>query len=180
MRRIRNLRGKGIIMRRSAFALSLAFVCSAPGAWAGPQCSALIEQGCACAIDIASANGAPVATLREIQGDVLKSAMGEYTPVSSPTGLNVGDGVLTKANGRAVVSADPACNLALGPQTSVVIGQTDGCACIAVVGDWQAATGATGDDGDGGGGGGGLAALFAAGGLAAFLALHQASNPVSP
>ena len=164
-------------MRLAAFALSVAFVGFAASAWAAQDCGALIEQGCACAIDIASADGGPVALLTDIQGDVLKSEVGQYTPVSSPTELNVGDGVLTKANGQATVSAGPQCQLAIGPQTSVVIAESGGCGCVAMEGDWQTdpiVTGATNDDG------GGLAALFAVGGVGGIIALIKLLPPVSP
>ncbi len=146
----------------------------ASGAAAAPNCSALLSQGCTCAVPVEA--GSPVGTLAVIAGDVRKSGAQQYTPLAVNTVVNLqpGDGILVGDRGEAELSAGGRCQARkLGPQSSLVVREVNGCACVAVVGRQQTDTTETGSIAVGVGGA--VAAAAGAGGL--FLLLD---HPISP
>jgi hypothetical protein len=100
-----------------------------------PKCSlptpAQAEQGC---VLMLPSNGNVL--LDKINGNVLASGAGGFTPVTKPTYLKVGDTILVKPDGRATLGTDPSCQSVIGPNVSVVITQVDnGWACAKVTGE---------------------------------------------
>jgi hypothetical protein len=159
-----------------AVALGLA-VATAAGSLAHAQqatCAAALAQGCTCAAPITT--GGIIAQLTGVQGNVVVSGQANYTPITTPSGLNVGDGIMVGSNGAALVSMGPSClNHALAPNSSASITQIGSCACLTV-----RSNPATGTNSGGGGAALAIGAGAGAGVLAIVLSQHHNSpSPVS-
>ncbi len=165
-------------MRRSlALALCISLA-AATNASAASNCSALLSQGCTCVAPI-SKPGDVIGQLNVTGGDVRKTGTGDYTPLAPHTleHLSVGDGVIVGDKGEAYLTAGLNCkDRKLEPQTSVVVGDVNGCACVAIVGSEGIAPLETGST-SGGGRGAALAAAIAAGGTGLYLLLRQSISP---
>jgi hypothetical protein len=139
----------------------------------GPPTDAEVAQGCFCTFSLAPNPTSPVAFLDNVKGDVLKSGQAGFTPVTARAALIVGDSVLLKSDGQALLTAGATCSHLVGPQASLTIKQIgDGCGCAALAEAKPAGgVGATGA----------LAAVaLGAGGVAALLALSHHAESVSP
>jgi len=166
-------------MRRSlAFFLCIS-VAAATAASAAPNCSALLTQGCTCAAPI-NKPGEVIGQLNVTGGDVRKTGTGDYTPLAPHTleHLKVGDGVIVGDKGEAYLTAGLNCqDRKLEPQTSVVVGDVDGCACVAVVGSERTAPLETGSTDSNGNGHAAAAAALLVGGATLFFALNHPASP---
>ena len=113
--------------------------------------------------------------LDKINGNVLASGAGGFTPVTKPTYLKVGDTVLVKPDSQATLGTDATCQSTIGPNVSVVITQVDnGWACAKVTGEETVA-------GEHAGALGGAVLLAAGiGGVAALILLEHPQSSVSP
>ena len=147
-------------------AADLAQTCTAPT-------DAQVKEGCLCILALPFKPTSPVAFLDKIKGDVLKSGQAGFTPVTARAGLSVGDSVLFKANGQALLTAGASCNHLVGPQASLIVKQIDGCACAALAQEKPAAVVGALHPGL-------LAVALGAGGVAALLALTHHEPSVSP
>lgn len=97
------------------------------------QCSALLDQGCACAVPLESLDGNVFGTLEPISGDVLLTrTTGSQTAISIEN-VSVGDSVTVLENGNALLNAGPTCQLQLPAQSSLVVREVEGCACASLV-----------------------------------------------
>lgn len=161
-------------MRRILLVAASATLITVSGeALAAANCSALLEQqDCACAVAIDRTTPGPLAELSNIQGDVLVSGTEGYTPIATVIPLNVGDSVIVPQDASAELSAGEACKRTLQPETSLVIREIDGCACLAQV-EATLDPETTGQIGETAG----IAAFLAAGGTVTYFALNP---PVSP
>src|SRR3954447_26444344 len=90
-------------------ALSLiAAMAAASGARAQENiCSALLAQGCACAVPIVP--GQAPGVLTAIEGSVAISGPANFTPVTIPVPLSVGRGFIIGPDGKASLSFGPSC-----------------------------------------------------------------------
>lgn len=165
-------------MRRLlGLALCISFS-AATGVSAAPDCSRLLSEGCACVASIGEA-GDVVGQLNVAGGDVRKTGTGDYTPLAPHTieRLRVGDGVIIGDNGQAYLTAGLNCkDRKLDAQTSVVVGNVNGCACVAIVGSDATEPLETGSIG-GSGNGAALATTIVVGGTGLFLLLKQSISP---
>jgi hypothetical protein len=164
-------------MRRSLVLASCLALATASGAFAAPDCSALLSQGCAC-VSAISKPGDVIGQLRVTGGDVRKTGAGDYTPLAPRTleHLSVGDGVIVGDKGEAYLTAGLNCKeRKLEPQTSVVVDDVNGCACVAIVGSEGIAPLETGST-NGNGRGAAIAATIAVGG-GVYLLLKNSVSP---
>lgn len=120
-------------MRHLAIVVCFALTGLSGSVLAAPNCTPLLQQGCACAVPIDPTAAAPLAQLSDIEGDVLVSGGDGFTPIGGPVPLNVGDSVIVPEGGSARLAAGEACDRELQPETSLVIREIDGCACVAQV-----------------------------------------------
>jgi len=175
-------------MRRILSALIVITPVVAPAfsgaAFAQAQSSALLDQGCACAIPLEALNDDVFGQVTPIVGDVLLTKTTGSHAATSVENVSVGDGVAVLENSNARLNAGPSCALQLPAQSSLVIRVVEGYACASLV---EAQRVAVPNESGGGGGNGGaaLAAVVAAvaiGGGAAALLLSNSDdgNPVSP
>jgi hypothetical protein len=142
---------------------------------AAPNCSALLKQGCTCAIPL-GAEADPIGSLTNIKGDVLVSGAGGFTPITAAVPVKVGDSIIVPTGGHAVFVAGSSCNRDLPSESNLVIRDIGGCACAMKVEanvDVKTTTGQIGTVV-------GLGALLAGGGTAALFLTHKHEQPVSP
>src|SRR3990172_5794011 len=69
---------KGPSMHRLLVAVCATLAGAPTGAFAAPNCGGLLQQGCACAVPIDSAQDGAISPLSEIQGNVLLSCANRY------------------------------------------------------------------------------------------------------
>ncbi len=140
---------EGNDMRSVTIGLVLTLVSSSLG-MAAPVCGGLA--GCACAVPLTE-NGS-IGKLSDIVGDVLLASPAGYSPVTSPTGVALGDQVTVKEGGAALLSLGPECQLSLSGPEKIRVKAVGECACAKI--EPPAATA----------GGGGAAGALVVGGLA--------------
>ena len=155
-----------------SIALGLAVAATTVGAATAQQaaCSALVQtQACVCAAPIVP--GQAVGQLRGVQGSVVLSGHANFSPITAPTGLSVGDGVLLGPDGSALVTLGPTCsNRVLPANSTVSLTQVGGCGCLTVQSNPAPVPGPHS-------GTVGVAAIGALGVGAAVLATNQSSPP---
>ena len=120
-------------MRRVLAAFILVAPTLSGAAFAQAQCSALLDQGCACAVPLEALRGNEFGELNPIVGDVLLTRTSGSHAVTSVENVNVGDGVVVLENGKASLKSGPSCLLQLPAQSSLVIRAVEGCACASLV-----------------------------------------------
>ena len=87
------------------------------------------QPGCACVAPIAP--GAPTGQLTDVQGDVKVAGPANFTPASTPFGLNSGYDILVGPGGRATVNFGPSCQ-GFSFQTAAHVSVAGSCACLRV------------------------------------------------
>lgn len=174
-------------MRRILTALIAAIPIGGPvfsgAAFAEAQCSALLNQGCACAVPLESLREGVFGQLNPIVGDVLLTKVSGSHAATSVENVSVGDGIVVLENGNASLNAGPSCTLQLPAQSSLVIRAVEDCACASLV-ETQRVAQSQNPSGGGGRGGAALAAAAAIGvvGAGAAYLIYESDdgNPVSP
>lgn len=97
------------------------------------QCSALIDQGFACAVPAAEFIPDTTAILSQISGEVRVTSDTQYAPVTSATALDIGDAVVVLESASALLTFGPTCLRPLPAQSSIVIRSTKGCVYPSIV-----------------------------------------------
>jgi len=145
------------------------------------QCSALIDQGCACAIPIDQFDPNTTALLKDTFGDVRVTTNAQFSPANPVTPLAIGDNVVVLEDASALLTFGPTCSRPLPAHSSLVIRAVGDCACAALV-ELQTQAAATGNSGTGVGVavGGGLAVAAVVATVLLIDEDEDGDDPVSP
>ena len=160
----------------------LAMVASAV-ATAAPNCSQLVEQGCACGLAKPATPATPIGQLSEILGDVLVSGPDGFAPTAPTVPISLGDSVIVATGAHALfASTDGSCQRLLPAESNLVIRDLGDCACASQVSADVDVETTTGQIGAGTAAG---AALLTGMGFTTYTVLKalnndDSGNPVSP
>lgn len=103
----------------------------AVSAFLGLPAAAVAQQSAAeCLCMLPSDAGSPIAAVGQVQGQVLLSGTGGYTPIESGAALSAGDRVVLLDDGQAVLTG-PACRVSLAPESTISLVPAETGVCVA-------------------------------------------------